>query len=136
MPALFCPRVVIADDHPAILHTVMGLLDSREFRVVAAVDDGDLVLDAVQRFQPDLVILDIFMPRLDGLRTAQELKVKGFAGCIIFLTIEQDDDYLAAAMELGARAYVLKSQIQTDLVPAIGEAMSGKTFVSSSVSRN
>ena len=130
------PKVVIADDHPAALKAVMTLLGGDQFQVVAAVADGDLALDAVEHFHPDLVILDICMPRLDGIRTAQELKVKGFDGCIIFLTIQKDDDYLSAALALGARAYVLKSQMKSDLLRAIGEALAGKTFVSSSTTQH
>jgi len=126
------PKVVIADDHPAALQAVLALLGGDEFQVVAAVADGDLALDAVEQFRPDLVILDICMPRLDGIRTAQELKIKGFCGSIIFLTIQKDDDYISAALALGARAYVLKSQMKSDLLRAIGAALAGKTFVSSS----
>src|SRR5262249_2795115 len=111
MPSLLRKTVVIADDHPGALHAVQSLLDVKDFRVVAAVPDGDLALDAVQEFNPDLVILDICMPRLDGLRTAQELRIKGFEGSIIFLTIQEDDDYVLAAFATGARAYVLKSQM-------------------------
>lgn len=124
------PRVVIADDHPQTLQAVMAMLGEK-FQVVAAVEDGDLVLAAVEQFHPELVILDICMPRLDGLRTAQELRTKGFAGCIVFLTIQQDEDYLSAALAVGARAYVIKSKMKADLLRAIGEALAGKTFVSS-----
>ena len=130
------PRVVIADDHPGALHAVLSMLDIEEFQVVAAVTDGDLALDAVERFHPDLVILDVCMPRLDGLRTARELNTQGFTGSIIFLTVQEDDDYLSAAFAAGARGYVIKSQMRTDLLRAIGEALAGKTFVSSSISHN
>lgn len=124
------PRVVIADDHPQTLHVVSAML-REQFQVVAAVEDGDLVLDAVEEFHPELVILDICMPRLDGLSTARELRTKGFPGCIVFLTIQQDEDYLSAALAVGARAYVIKSQMKADLLHAIDQALAGNTFVSS-----
>jgi DNA-binding NarL/FixJ family response regulator len=124
------PRVVIADDHAQTLHVVSAML-REQFHVVAAVEDGDLVLDAVEQFHPELVILDICMPRLDGLSTARELRTKGFLGCIVFLTIQQDEDYLSAALALGARAYVIKSQMKADLLRAIHQALAGNTFVSS-----
>ena len=129
------PRVVIADDHPGTLHAIAAML-GEGFQVVAAVEDGDLALDAVERFHPELVILDISMPRLDGLRTARELRTKGFPGCIVFLTIQQDEDYLSAALSLGARAYVIKSQMKADLLHAIEQALAGNTFVSSYKSGN
>ena len=132
MASLLRKTVVIADDHPGALHAVQSLLDVKNFRVVAAVPDGQLALNAVQEFHPDLVILDICMPRLDGIRTAQELKTKGFVGSIIFLSIQEDDDYMLAAFATGARAYVLKSQMKTDLLRAIDDALAGKTFVSCS----
>lgn len=129
------PRVVIADDHPGTLNAITAML-GEEFQVVAAVEDGDLALAAVEQFHPELVILDICMPRLDGLRTAQVLKTKGFPGCIVFLTIQQDEDYLSAALSVGARAYVIKSQMKADLLHAIKQALAGNTFVSSYKSGN
>jgi DNA-binding NarL/FixJ family response regulator len=135
-PSTSRPRVVIADDHPRALHAVMGLLDVEKFQVVAAVPDGDLALDAVERFHPDLVILDVCMPHMDGIRAARELNSKGFSGSIIFLTVQEDDDYLSAAFAAGARGYVLKSRMRSDLLPAIGEALAGKTFVSALSSQN
>jgi len=128
------PRVVLADDHPQTLHTVIAML-GEEFQVVAAVEDGDLALDAVEQFHPELVILDICMPRLDGLRTARELRRKGFSGCIVFLTIQEDEEYLSAALAVGARAYVIKSHMKADLIHALADALSGKTFISSCDSR-
>jgi two-component system, response regulator PdtaR len=124
------PKVVIADDHPATLRAVIALL-TEEYQVVAAVEDGDLALEAVEQFQPELVLLDICMPRLDGLRTVRELKIKGFAGAIVFLTAQEDEDYLSAARDLGVLGYVLKSRMGTDLVRALSEALARKAFAQS-----
>ena len=129
MSPLCCPRIVVADDHPDALHAVTNLLD-HDFQVVAAVPDGELALDAVAKFEPDLVILDICMPRLDGLLTAKRLKAKGFKGPIVFLTVQDDEDYLLAARALGALGYVVKSRMRSDLLQAIDEAMAGRSFVS------
>jgi DNA-binding NarL/FixJ family response regulator len=126
--------VVVADDHPGVLHAVESVLRAMKFQVVAAVADGDLALHAVEQFHPDVVILDICMPRLDGLRTAEELSRNGFDGSIIFLTIQRDQEYVTAALASGARAYVLKSQMNSDLLHAIEDALAGKTFISSFVS--
>jgi two-component system, response regulator PdtaR len=124
------PKVVIADDHPATLRAVIALL-TEEYQVVAAVEDGDLALEAVEQFQPELVLLDICMPRLDGFRTVRELKIKGFAGAIVFLTGQEDEDYLSAARDLGVLGYVLKSRMGTDLVRALSEALARKAFAQS-----
>jgi DNA-binding NarL/FixJ family response regulator len=134
MASILSRTVVVADDHPGILHAVESVLRAMKFEVLAAVADGDLALHAVEEFHPDVVILDISMPRLDGLRTAQKLRTNGFDGSIIFLTIQRDDEYVSAAFASGARAYVLKSQMRTDLLHAIEEALAGKTFVSPLVS--
>lgn len=131
MATLLRRTVVIADDHPGALHAVESVVRAMKFEVVAAVADGDLALKAVEEFHPDLVILDICMPRLNGLRTAQQLRISGFDGSIIFMTIQKDEDYVSAAFASGGRAYVLKSQMKTDLLPAIEDALAGKTFVSS-----
>jgi len=119
----------VADDHPGALHAVRNLLD-QDFQVVAAVPDGEFALDAVAKFHPDLVILDICMPRLDGLHTAQTLKANGFTGPIIFLTVQDDEDYVLAARAMGAVGYVVKSRMRSDLLAAIDEAFAGRTFVS------
>ena len=123
------PKVVIADDHPATLRAEMALLRD-EYEVVAAVEDGELALEAVERYRPELVVLDICMPRLDGFRTVRELKTRGFAGPIVFLTVQEDDDYLSAARALGVRAYVLKSRMRTDLSRALSDVLAGNTFSS------
>lgn len=134
MASIVSRTVVVADDHPEVLRAVESVLRAMKFQVVAAVADGDLALHAVEQFHPDVVILDICMPRLDGLRTAEELRKSGFDGSIIFLTIQRDDEYVTAALASGARAYVLKSQMNSDLLHAIEDALAGKTFISSFLS--
>jgi len=124
------PRVLLADDHSGMLETVLGLLGS-EFEIVAAVCDGVQAVDAVGRLEPDLVVLDIGMPRLDGLRTAQKLMQMGSGAKIVFFTIHDDEDYISAALKVGASGYVLKSRMQTDLIEAIKQALQGGIFVSS-----
>ena len=128
-------RVLIVEDEPAARVGLEQLVKSWGFLAESA-GDGEEALDKVTTFRPAIVITDLVMPRLDGLRTARELKIKGFAGSIIFLTVQEDDDYLSAALAAGARGYVLKSRMRTDLLHAIDEALAGKTFVSSSTSRN
>jgi DNA-binding NarL/FixJ family response regulator len=128
-PGTVKPRVLLADDHSGMLETLMRLLES-EFEVVAAVCDGQEAVEAVERLAPDLVVLDIGMPRLDGFRTAQRLTKCHSGAKIVFFSIHDDEDYVSTAFRVGASGYVLKSRMQTDLVKAIRKALEGGVFVS------
>jgi len=94
------------------------------------VSDGRAAVDAVFQLQPDLVVLDIMMPELDGLHAARELRERGSSAKVVFLTIQQDEEYVSAAMESGGVAYVLKSRMYSDLIRAISQALAGNVFVS------
>ncbi|HEX8814968.1 MAG TPA: response regulator transcription factor [Terriglobales bacterium] len=122
------PRVLVADDSPAMLDTVQAML-AAEFNVVAAVNDGLEAVEAAAKFRPDIFILDITMPGLDGFRTAREIRRLGLSGKVIFLTVNRDADYVNAACAMGA-SYVVKSRMYSDLNLAIREGMAGRTFVS------
>jgi len=124
-------RVVLADDHHAVLTEVRQEL-GEEFEVVAAVGDGGQAVEAVRRLDPDVLILDISMPVLNGLQVASRLKADNCRTKIVFLTIHEDPDFFKAALVTGAAGYVTKSRL-CDLVPAIREALLGRTFVSQSV---
>ena len=124
------PRVLLADDHSGIIETVGQLLEA-EFEVVGAACDGVEAVEAVERLEPDLVVLDIGMPRLDGLRAAKQLARNNSRAKIIFFTVHNDQDYISAAFTAGASGYVLKSRMQTDLVKAIKKVLQGGVFISS-----
>ena len=93
-----CVRVLLADDQPEMLQEISQLLDG-EFSIVAAVEDGEQVVEAVQRLDPDLLVLDISMPVLSGLEAAARLKLKESAcrAKLVFVTVHQDPDYVEAA---------------------------------------
>jgi len=124
-------RVVLADDHHAVLAEVRQEL-GEEFEIVAAVEDGGKAVEAVRRLDPDVLVLDISMPVLNGLQAASRLQADNCRTKIVFLTIHEDPDFLKAALSAGASGYVTKSRL-SDLVPAIREALLGRTFVSESV---
>jgi len=124
------PRIVIADDHLGILQKVTQLLEP-EFDVVGMVSDGQALLHAVAELQPDVVILDISMPGLNGIEAARELKQAGSTAKRIFLTIHEDSDFLSEALSTGAFGYVVKSHLASDLTHAVNEALADRTFVSS-----
>lgn len=123
------PRIVLADDHPTVLSAVVGILGSH-FSVVAAVGDGKAALQAAAAAKPDLVLLDVAMPGLDGFRTARELQQRGSDAKLVFLTGQDDDDYISEGLKAGARAYVFKRRMQTDLLPALNSALTGHFFIS------
>ena len=126
-------RVVLADDHQAVMAKVRGVL-GEDFEVVAAVADGSQAVDAVLRLDPDVLVIDISMPVLDGLQAAARLQTAHCRAKIIFLTIHEDQDYVAAALHVGAFGYVTKSRLATDLILAIRTALRGQTFVSQTLS--
>ena len=126
------PRVLLADDHKEMRDRVTRYLEI-EFDVVEAVADGRTLLDAASRLNPDICLLDISMPALNGIETAIQLKQLGSKAKVLFLTIHEDVDFLEAALRTGASGYVLKRRIASDLRPAIRDVLAGKTFISSSV---
>ncbi len=126
-------RVLLADDHEQFLALEARLLEP-EFEVVTTARDGRAVLEKVARFGPDVLILDISMPVLDGIQTARLLKASSSQAKIIFMTIHGDPDYVQAGLAAGALGYVVKSRLATDLLPALREVIAGRSFVSPSIS--
>ena len=123
-------RVLLADDNVSILAKVSTLL-TRNFDVVAAVTDGRQALHAAQRLDPDVAVLDITMPELDGFQTARALRQSGLRAKVVMLTMHQSDEFVAAAIESSAQGYVLKTRIPSDLESAIDHAIAGRLFVPS-----
>jgi DNA-binding NarL/FixJ family response regulator len=121
--------VLLADDHDGMLESVKKVL-GREFHVVGAVSDGLLVLEAATKFSPDVIVMDIAMPQLDGIRTAHKLQQLKHKAKIVFLTVNEDEDYVNAALAAGGSGYVLKSRLQLDLVKALKDTLAGKIFIS------
>src|SRR5262245_14606715 len=111
-------RILLADDDAGILKAISRTLAS-DFHVVATVTDGRQALDAVRRLDPDVAVLDISMPGLNGFQTAAELKRLGSRVKIVFLTMHQGDDFVANAIGFGAMGYVLKTLAWSDLPAAL-----------------
>jgi DNA-binding NarL/FixJ family response regulator len=124
------PKVLLADDHIPVLKSVSKLLAS-DFDVIAAVTDGRRAVDAVMELAPDVVLLDITMPELDGFQTVCELKRLGSGAKVVFLTMHEADDYVAAAVSAGAQGYVVKSRIRKDLTSALNHVLADRLFVPS-----
>jgi DNA-binding NarL/FixJ family response regulator len=124
-----CKRILIADDNEEMRATIRRCLEA-EFEIVAAVEDGKSLLEAESRLTPDVCLLEISMPGINGIETATRLKAMGSTAKIVFVTIIDDIDYVEAALKIGASGYVRKDRIFSDLRVAINEALAGRTFVS------
>ena len=122
-------RVVLADDHVPIMENIREVL-GEQFEVLGSFVNGSQAVDATLSMDPDAVILDISMPVLNGIQAARQLKAANCRAKIIFLSMHDDPDFVAAALSAGACGYVIKSRLATDLIPAIREALSGGRFVS------
>lgn len=123
-------RIVLADDVEWV-RRLTNLLLFPYFDIVAMVGDGQAAIDAVARLKPDILVLDIVMPLLDGLKTAEHLKETESPTKIVFLTGYEDDSYIEAAMNTGASGVVFKSSLVADLPRAIRSVLEGKSFTSS-----
>ena len=124
-------RILLADDHKEIRDRAVRLLEP-EFEVVGAVADGNALVRISAQLKPDVCIIDISMPYLNGIEAAIKLRENGSEARIVFLTVNEDSDFVRAALKTGALGYVVKSRMATDLCLAINGAIRGDLFVSPS----
>ncbi len=122
-------RVVVADDLEQVLNAIAALLKD-SFNVVSLASDGHTALEAVMAFDPDLAVLDISMPGLTGIEVARELKKRDSRAKIVFLTVHQDSEIIGTCLSTGALGYVVKELMDSDLIPAMNDALAGRVFVS------
>jgi DNA-binding NarL/FixJ family response regulator len=126
------PRVLLADDQPEFLAVATRLLES-EFEVVKTVGDGQRLVEETPHHQPDLLVLDISMPVVNGIDAARRLRSAGCVAKIVFLTVHREPEYVEAGFAAGARGYVIKSRLVSDLPLALREVLAGRSFVSPSL---
>ena len=124
-------RILLADDHKEIRDRAVRLLEP-EFEVIGAVADGQALVHAFAQLKPDVCVIDISMPFLNGIEAAIKLRENLSEAKIVFLTVNEDSDFVRAALRTGALGYVVKSRMATDLCAAINGAISGRLFVSPS----
>jgi DNA-binding NarL/FixJ family response regulator len=122
-------RVLVADDLAPMLSAVDALL-RKSFDVVGLVSDGNAALAGILKFEPDLAVLDISMPGMSGLDVTKELKRAASRTKIVILTVQEDSSIIAACLSAGALGYVVKAMMDSDLIPAMNEALAGRVFVS------
>jgi DNA-binding NarL/FixJ family response regulator len=123
------PLAVIADDYPAVLNKVSDIVAGK-LSIVARVHDGAASVRAVTQYNPDILVIDVVMPHLNGIEAAREIRSRGLGCRIIFLSIQEDPEYVRAAQEIGA-SYVLKKKMNTDLISALQDELNGSHFFSS-----
>ena len=122
-------RVLLADDHDDFLSVAARLLEPL-YDVVAMVSDGHAAIAEAKRLLPDVLVLDVSMPVLNGIEAARELRAAGAQAKIIFLTVHEDPEFVRSAYQAGAQGYVVKSRLVSDLPLALNEVLAGRTYVS------
>jgi DNA-binding NarL/FixJ family response regulator len=122
-------RVVVADDHPAMLAAVAETLEGAGYTVAARVGDGRAAVGAVTRERPDVAVLDVQMPQLNGIEVARAVRAAGSETAFVFFTAFGDRALLADALEVGARGFVLKEAPLQDLVRAVERVAAGEAYV-------
>jgi len=122
-------RVLVADDQPRMLEVVAELLEE-SFDVIGSVSDGQAAVEATLALEPDLVVLDISMPVMSGIEAARELRQRNNKAKIVFLTVHEDSLIRVCCLAAGASGYILKELMDSDLIPAMNEALAGRVFIS------
>jgi DNA-binding NarL/FixJ family response regulator len=128
------PRVLLADDHLMLLDALKGLLEPA-YSVVGLVLEGRALLKAADRLRPDVVVLDIAMPHLNGLDAGRQLKKKMPGVKLIFLTMNEDPYMVGEAFRAGASAFLLKQAAGLELTDAIAKVLKGGTYVTPSAAK-
>jgi DNA-binding NarL/FixJ family response regulator len=122
------PRILMADDHLMLLEAFKALLQP-DFEVVGTVTDGRMLLEEFSRLNPDVVVIDVAMPLLNGLDAGRQLKAQRRSVKLIYLTMNPDPYVASEALRLGASGYVLKSSAAQELKQAIQEALRGRSYI-------
>jgi DNA-binding NarL/FixJ family response regulator len=122
------PRILLADDHRIVAEGLRSLLEP-EFELIGIVEDGRALVDASEKLCPDVIIVDISMPLLNGIEAVRQIKKENKAIKVIFLTMHPDVTYAVSAMEAGAQGYVLKHSAPSELTTAVRQALRGKIYI-------
>lgn len=131
MPRL---RVMLADDHRMFGEGLARLLEP-QFEIVGIIENGRDLIASAERLRPDVILVDISMPSLNGIEAVRRIQEIPNPPKIVFLTMHEDATYVAAAFQSGASGYVLKRSATAEVITAVREAMSGRTYVSPLVDR-
>jgi DNA-binding NarL/FixJ family response regulator len=128
------PRAILADDHTLVAEALCGLMALR-FDVVATVADGHALIASATALKPDVIVVDVAMPLLNGLEACRQLKQKMPSLKFVFLTMNEDPELAIAAMKSGASGYVLKKSAASELIQAMEFALRGKSYITAQIAR-
>jgi len=128
-------KIVLAEDHTILRAGLRALLSNKnDIEVVGEAGDGREAVRIVDKLKPDLLIIDLSMPKLNGMEAIREIKSRHAKIKIIVLTVHKSEEYIIASMAAGANGYILKDASQNELILAMEYVMEGKTFLSPSIS--
>lgn len=131
---VFSVRVVVVEDYEPFRRFVCSMLEKRpELQVVCEVADGSEAVQKAEQFQPDLIVLDIGLPSLNGIEAARRIRLLSSNSKILFLTLESSVDVVQEALRLGALGYVVKAYAESELLAAVDAICQGGKFVSSAL---
>ncbi len=128
-------RIVLADDHVLVRQGLRSLLEREKFQVVAEASDGQEAIRLTETHHPDIAVIDISMPILNGIDTVRELGRSCPKTKTILLTQHEEDQYIREALGVGVKGYVIKNQVASDLIHAIQQVSRGQFYLSPGVSR-
>jgi two-component system response regulator NreC len=129
-------RIILADDHAVMRRGLRLVLEQQEgFEVVGEASDGRAAVDLAERTRPDIAVLDITMPNLNGIEAARQINAKQIGVSTIVLSMHADESFVLRALKAGARGYLLKESAESDLINAVRLVSEGKAFFSPTVSR-
>ncbi|CAN5422821.1 response regulator transcription factor [soil metagenome] len=124
-------RILIADDHPIFRRGLRAVIESdSSLKIVSEADNGEIALTEIERLEPDIVILDSDMPKIDGLTVARTIQEKNLTTLPIFLTMHKDEAIFNAAINADVKGFVIKDSAATDIVNCIKQVAAGKRFFS------
>jgi DNA-binding NarL/FixJ family response regulator len=128
-------RIVIAEDHTILREGLRSLLSSsQDFEIVGEAEDGHMAIQCVEKCKPDLILMDLSMPRMNGMDAIREIK-RGFPDTkILVLTVHKTEEYILATFKAGADGYILKDSTHSELMMAIKNILSGKRYISPGIS--
>ncbi len=128
-------RIVIAEDHTILREGLRALLSSSpDLEIVGEARDGQEAVRSVEKVKPHMILMDLSMPRMNGMDAIREIKKKSPETKILILTVHKTDEYIQAALEAGANGYVLKDSSHTELSLAIQNVLDGRYFISPEIS--
>jgi DNA-binding NarL/FixJ family response regulator len=128
-------RIVIAEDHTILREGLKSLLSSNpDFEIIGEAEDGREAIRCVEKFKPDLILMDLSMPRINGLDAIKEIKKRFSETKILVLTVHKTEEYILASLKSGADGYILKDSTHAELVLAVKNVLSGKHYISPGIS--